>query len=851
MNIEFKRITTKSELVDYVISTGELINDGISKVNDTNDAMISVVDKSITSAQSLTESLKLIANQIQDIMILDGYMANIASPFLDIKYQATNMIVDKENLTLRIANKNAKSGLIKNISTSVNNNPYIFDKASFLNNTGKMTLATKDKIMEVDIDVLLSEEIILSELLIDIEDNGTKLPHIESIKILSMDGKISEVTILNSNKKSYSINSRTETIRFAPTLGNRMLIKMVKNDSRIIGNSNVYEMVLNNIKVFSAESFESGEIIFGPIKSSESILKAGVYLTAIDTDYKADLYISTDNINWTPISNINSISTINQILNINNIDPESIQTDYAARSIYVKLVLYANMIQPNNTYDKYIIRNVYADNGYAEIGYDDGHQVTGVYEDINKQYGRISLMKIEPSKYEKPYGILDGKKLSLVQDKWSYVFEEQEMKLYTDPDGVLISYKSGTCSSLYPGNNISVYTVNTQENQQRVPITTNAICCIKLKVPCDIYHIESNKGHWTIDLSNGYSRSVDCFNYYAEAGDVANVYDSWGNLIAAITANKVENDFVISPYDTFFHQIQDPYFNKYYPFGDVTSTYSISAGKIVCRGKGISSGAAYVQNETVVNKKLLRNSVKKEILFDRPYISRSINNLDPFIFQNRAKLNQCKILKGSITIDQSGSPIKYINTEVDFIDGETEFTIYSYAKKTVSVSTSTIQLDGIKDNGKIQFEGEVDLFVNRVFSESDLLYRGDYFIDGSTLRLPNGLATSNFIATDILYESQLTNNPNGLYSVDYKNGVLYTQNKIRSNTNIAYSYSTVYASYVAVGEVPIEEYTDTGNSVVIYGSGKSYMIETKKIQEVAYEIATTPVLKDIEIRYTT
>ena len=66
------------------------------------------------------------------------------------------------------------------------------------------------------------------------------------------------------------------------------------------------------------------------------------------------------------------------------------------------------------------------------------------------------------------------------------------------------------------------------------------------------------------------------------------------------------------------------------------------------------------------------------------------------------------------------------------------------------------------------FTGESDLFVNRVYSENELIFRGDYFVENGTIKLPEGVFTSEFIFTEITYESILSINQNGLYSVDYK-----------------------------------------------------------------------------------
>ena len=54
---------------------------------------------------------------------------------------------------------------------------------------------------------------------------------------------------------------------------------------------------------------------------------------------------------------------------------------------------------------------------------------------LKKSYGRNSVFKMKPYEYEKPYAILDNKKLSLIEDKETYIFEETNMSIKkTDMD---------------------------------------------------------------------------------------------------------------------------------------------------------------------------------------------------------------------------------------------------------------------------------------------------------------------------------------------------------------------------------------------------------------------------------
>lgn len=665
---------------------------------------------------------------------------------------------------------------------------------------------------------------------------------------MSSDGSISQPIIYNSNSKSYSLTSNTETIRFAPAIGNRIVIEMVKDDSYVIGNNNVYEMNLSDISIYSANAHATGEIVIGPIKSNDPILKAGIFFVSPN---QVDVSISVDGIDWKSVSNINSINDISPVINFNNIDQSSVQVDSVVKTIYVKLGLTALSTVPDNYSDKYIVRTISADNGYAEISYDDGQKVSGVYESIGKAYGRTSLVTITPSEYGKPFGIVGTEKLSLIEGNESYIFWDWKLKIYTDADKLSMLSNSGSTTNLYAGNSIALYTQSIAR-LETVSKNTKLNCCIKMKVPSGIYRMSYGTLEWSLDLSNGYSRSIDCFNLLANQGDVVYVKDQWGNTIATVNAQLVEGRYIISLYDVFFEPIDHPNFNKFFPYGNIDNTYSISCGHIQSKKQDIQDILAYVQYETPIKKKILKNSIKKDIILDRPFVAKETQSLDKYVFKHAAKLNHCKILKGSVVIDTSNAAIQAMNNEVEYVDGKTEFTRYATTKYNLpQTPTNIITLNGLKKDGDIFFAGETDLFINRVFSEEELLFRGDYLVEDNSIRLPSGIETSRFISTEIVYESRLTNNPNGLYSIDYENGIIYTQNKIYENVTITYMHSTLYGSYIAVENVDSNQYTDTGNSVIIYGSAESYFLETIPKESNTQIVLTSPIVKDIEIRYTT
>ena len=845
--LEFKNCKNRKELVAHILNVGNDFNEKISNINSLNTDMLSAVEKTASYGQSLTDGLKVIANQISDIMILDGYLAKSVTPFENVSVELTNMIIDKDTLTMRIANKKISKSVIKDIKVFVNNSNKFFNASSFISGNSTMELKSIGDILDATIEILLSKDFVVSEFTLGIVDNGTKLPKIKDISIISSNGSLAKPLILNSDSNSYSIRSTDDIIRIQPSVGNKIVINLTKDDSYLSANSNIFEILIKSLSINSAEAYSFGEAIIGPIKSENPILKTGVFLDC-DGDIKIDA--SIDKTEWTTISNINSISKISSIFNINNIDEESVSFENDIDKIYIRLTMYAKNTLPINLNDTYITRVVSSSNGYVEAGYENEYMVSNVFESIKKSYGRNSVFKMKPYEYEKPYAILDNKKLSLIEDKETYIFEETSMSIKTDMDKVLTANNTGKTTDLYAGNSIALYTQSIP-TIDRISPRSNLSCCLKLKVPSGIYYAKYKDKEWQIDMSNASCKSIDTFNMLAEEDSKIYIRSSWDNNETEIASQNINGQYIISLYDYFFEPIPDAKFNKFYPYGNLVNTYSISNGKIKTKQESLIGAYAYVQYESVVNKKIINSSSSKVINLERSFAAKHTENLNNFIFKRIAKLKNSNIIYGSLKINTENAAIPSIINEVVFVDGASEFANYSTVTKAVGPSLNIIQVEDIKKDGQILLTGETDLFVNRVYSQDELLFRGDYYIYEGEIYLPQGIYTSEFISTEITYESILSISQNGLYSVDYKKGIIYSQNQIYENIEVEYMHSTLYAVYDATKELDTFSYIDTGNSVIINGDKESYVIETTLKEKEDNNISITPVAKNIQIRYIT
>lgn len=144
--------------------------------------------------------------------------------------------------------------------------------------------------------------------------------------------------------------------------------------------------------------------------------------------------------------------------------------------------------------------------------------------------------------------------------------------------------------------------------------------------------------------------------------------------------------------------------------------------------------------------------------------------------------------------------------EVEFIDGVKEFLEEGYVVELLAKSANSFKLTGTPIDETERFSGDVTLFNKRVYKKEDLTIVGSYYIEGQMLYINPTLFTSEFTYTYITYKKKATSKKEGLFSVDYKRGYLYTSTPIK-NVQIDYKYAVQYAEGQKMTQVSSREYT--------------------------------------------
>lgn len=144
--------------------------------------------------------------------------------------------------------------------------------------------------------------------------------------------------------------------------------------------------------------------------------------------------------------------------------------------------------------------------------------------------------------------------------------------------------------------------------------------------------------------------------------------------------------------------------------------------------------------------------------------------------------------------------------EVEYIDGVQEFLEEGYVTELLGKSESSFELSGVPVDGTIRFSGDTSLFNKQVYSLDDLSISGAWHVNGKTLKIKPELKTSEYTYTYITYKKKALTKKEGLFSVDYDKGYLYTSTPIK-NVKIQYKYAIQYVQGQKMTQVPATEYT--------------------------------------------
>lgn len=199
--------------------------------------------------------------------------------------------------------------------------------------------------------------------------------------------------------------------------------------------------------------------------------------------------------------------------------------------------------------------------------------------------------------------------------------------------------------------------------------------------------------------------------------------------------------------------------------------------------------------------------------------------------------------------------MKKLFREVEYIDGIQEFIEAEYiTEPALERSANIFRLSGIPVIDSIRFSGDISLFKKQVYSEDDLVIEGAWmlFIEESTNKasiLINPTSyTSIYTYTYITYKSKSKSKREGLYSVDYDKGILYTSTSVK-NILLRYRSAIQYIEGQQMTQVSSSEYTpETLYSIPTDDNNRlTYVYQIKKNKEI---IRSKEYISNAKLSYT-
>ena len=173
--------------------------------------------------------------------------------------------------------------------------------------------------------------------------------------------------------------------------------------------------------------------------------------------------------------------------------------------------------------------------------------------------------------------------------------------------------------------------------------------------------------------------------------------------------------------------------------------------------------------------------------------------------------------------------------EVDYIDGVQEFIESEYITELLEKGSNRFVLRGNPSIDSIKFSGDVSLFKKQVYSEKDLTIPSSWLLavenDVAIIKINNNSLTSEFTYAYITYISKAKNKREGLFSVDYDNGILYSSTGLK-NVKISFKRAIQYLEGQEMAQVDSRQYSKESlyNIPVDSNTRLTYIYQTKKEQ---------------------
>ena len=822
-------------------SLDKKVNNASEECNNLNDNILSLLVDGTTLLEDLTKELSIVLNNLSTFSVISGNSISSFNPTALPVISNNNIIFDSQTGSMMVADKNIQKPIFENILLSGSCTVGDTSTSGRIRNNnlgslpfgGRVDFESYNSELAAMLDIHFSNLSPVNGLTFTFGNNGVRYP------------KISSIIGVNNNGERFIIASDIDTeisngvlnLRFPLIQISHINIEFSQIYSEKLNGRDRYSASISNFSTGLFSSEDGGEIVFGPYISEYEIFKV-----SIDQEiakYKnISVYISNNNNDWYQISSSLKNDNIAKIINFNNISEDSIKTSSKVKKIFVKFVFSSEakqFIKSNS--DIFSAEIIGYDNFTRLINIDQSKELTSIYETNGEfiggkggidsvDFNKIDLISVDGEFFCK------GSNINIVNcigySNYAYPFVKYTESYEVDIGKHII----GETSNIYTFSNprpVDINITSTISND-----TTKYVIKVKDGITFGMFEITIGDKIFNLDLSTGFSinsaSAIFCGN-----DNICKVIDPNNNIyeINPFYTNE-DGESYFSLMGVIFEDIESDYYSKTFPVNKLgINQWVIINGNIVA-GRNLRD---YTKVNIIKLNRCdfsVRESVNGNLLYvDSGKRTRVKYQLEGYDFEKVVKLKHCNIINNSIKFDFSMASINNLIYEVDYIDGKSEFISKTRERVSSNRNKNRIKISPhFIDNNTLKVIGGSTSIVNRVYSNMELIEYGDYFIYKSTendighpyyeIRLPDGVFTQNTIDTVIEYDINNINKSNaGVYSVDYKNGVLYTSAPIDASTYIEYQYSNIVASGTSGRLLMEDEYKETRSTVVITGNIES------------------------------
>lgn len=838
------------------------INNCIAEHNLANDNILLFLGNITTLSSQLSDVISNTYNLLLDAVVLNNADQTTFSLFDNVGSSISNVTIDKVRNTIYLDKSAKYKAQITNINYNTNGDignsiakPYVTrSNIKSITSSSSVEFERFDTSLQLALIFTFAENTPINGIKLTLSNISSVLPSITKIVYIDPNNNTNDLlyvgeinpTVAAQTSEHGNIYLQTEQVN-----ATGLIVYIEQNYPDIVNGQDRYTIGISNFEAGYYESVKSGSAIFGPYNSDTALLKVAYSADIVDSsnDNNVTLSFSHNKLNWITLENTNVINS-SKILNINNIDVNSVFFDNKVKQFWLRLDI--NSYDASSKLD--INRRVIVDNNQSgqTILLNDQNTFTSVYESLGYNYGSVA----------KVTHVENSPLLEFAKGTNGYLHledESQDYNVYYRYASPVIEQSNNT--SIYSKENILIETASLLKltTPSDVVIKLNGVNVVDqnrkfvIKVKEDmmhgLYQLHIDGSIIQIDLSLGFVLSTVA-TLFKTTSDSATIIapDEFEYTVPALEVNGTKYISLIG----YVFEPQDTLHNAYPHIGS-TNTFYIERGALVTQNlfanvtvsamgitKSITQAAQHLDKHIIIT-----NDIKKSI---------GSTHLGKYTFKKTAKMKHCNLVEGSVTFDYSQAFIQSMIKEVKFIDGIKEFVSRQRVTQFNNTDMNVIVLQGAYvDDGSISFYGGGNLFRNRVYSSNDLVEQGDWMLilEGGSykIKLPAGIKTPS--AVDIAIEYTIDNNSvnkDGIYSIDYINGVIYTSSEIDGNIIANYKYYNMALEANAAIELFSNEYTARDGLLIISKATINPLaVVYKEGKDGGIEFIDSPIISNISI----